>query len=206
MVGTYLPGIFDKYRGNPSGEEVDHQRTFAGGPERGRCRHAAGDCAAAGTQRVSPRGIELPVALGALRVAIDVGKVIPDAQQMGIPLALEGRADILVRLGGCPIKGGGRRRAVARRFSEVLFRNGDAAEKQFLRTPEPHAALFPGLGRVAGAPDFVQRRIGCKDWSMDLRHGDAGGANRSPPGCREKWLYPGRRPIVRHRHGRRTPG
>ena len=101
VVGTDLPGILHKYRGDLPGEEIDHQRTLAVGSERRRGGYAAGDGAPARPQRISSRRIKLPVALGAVRLAIDVGQVVPDAQQMRISLRLECRADLPVRVSRC---------------------------------------------------------------------------------------------------------
>src|SRR4029077_20184923 len=98
------------------------------------------DGAPAGPQRISSRRIELPVALGAVRLAIDVGQVVPDAQQMRISLRLECRADLPAPVSRRPVQGGGYR-PIGVPDGEVLFPYGDAAEKHFLRAPKLYAPL-----------------------------------------------------------------
>jgi len=97
-----MPGdsrrILDERGGNAPGEKIDHERTRQRAAERGGRRHGSLVRAAAGTQCLLTRAVELPVALAAVLVAVDRRQITPDAQQVRIALGSEGREDLPVRL------------------------------------------------------------------------------------------------------------
>ena len=177
VVGAHLARILDERRRGAPGQEVGHHRAVAGRAERRGGGHVAGEGPAARLQRVLARAVELPVALGAVGIAVDVRDVVPHAQQVRVAFRVERRADLPVHLRrGLVQRGAGARAGRARASVAPAgdFRLGyrDASEQHVLGAPEAHAIALAGLGRSRAAPHLADLGCGRQHRRADLRDGN----------------------------------
>src|ERR1700692_899736 len=96
MVCTHLAAALGELGSFGAREKVDDERCADCGADAAGSGNLAGDRASAGDEAVLSSAVELPVALRAVRLAIDVRKKIPHAHQVRHGERIDSRKNLAV--------------------------------------------------------------------------------------------------------------
>ncbi len=170
LIGADLARIFDGDRRGLACEKVDHHRAARCRAEGARCGDVPGHVPAAGDQRVAARLVELPIPLRAKRVDVDLGKIIPDSQQMAVADGIEDGEDLAISLFS---------RCVQRRSMHIPDERGGgdlrdryASEEHVVVASITNTGALSRFDRLRSAPDLANTGACPQHRGVDLGHGN----------------------------------
>ncbi len=168
LVGADLAWILDRHRRRTArSKKINRQRAFGKTDRRGG-RYAADNIAPASDEAVLPAHVELPVALHVVAVAIDIGDVIPEAQDVREFQCIEQSEYFAIRMVGGTLQRWTVCIVIVRR--KLRFRYLDGA-KQDVVVVSILQCITRDAGKVAvSRPDFTRGCGGAGDIERGHRH------------------------------------
>ena len=140
MVGARLARVLDHLRWLACREEVNRYRAAGGRSERARGGYAHFGRTPRGAKRDLARRVEMPIALIAVRLAVDLRKIVPHAKKVLMFAPLE-------HLENACVSGDGGLRECCRIPKPMLI-DGHGAEQQILAEPVMNTLVRTRFGRA----------------------------------------------------------